>query len=130
VGSIGRRVPLINSAATVSKLTGGSSGPVPAPLGFAALSFAAAAPTSAASTPKTCGDLERPPLPAPATAFNGKGVLPGDYPKAFGAVGFMSHDYVSFGFDEADVLVILATSSISDPFSSSGGSVDHSVIAR
>lgn len=40
-----------------------------------------------------------------ATTFNGKGVFPDDHPHALGAAGFMRHDYVNFGFDEADVLV-------------------------
>jgi acetolactate synthase-1/2/3 large subunit len=40
-----------------------------------------------------------------ATTFNGKGVFPDDHRNALGAVGFMRHDYVNFGFDEADVLV-------------------------
>ena len=40
-----------------------------------------------------------------ATSFHGKGVFPDDHPHALGAVGFMSHDYVNFGFDEADVIV-------------------------
>jgi acetolactate synthase I/II/III large subunit len=40
-----------------------------------------------------------------ATTFHGKGVFPDDHPLALGAVGFMSHDYVNFGFDEADVIV-------------------------
>ncbi|WP_246257107.1 acetolactate synthase large subunit [Amycolatopsis anabasis] len=40
-----------------------------------------------------------------ATTFNGKGVFPDDHPHALGAVGFMRHDYVNFGFDEADVLL-------------------------
>ncbi|MFZ0664321.1 MAG: acetolactate synthase large subunit [Acidimicrobiales bacterium] len=40
-----------------------------------------------------------------ATTFNGKGVFPDDHPNALGAVGFMRHDYVNFGFDEADVIV-------------------------
>ncbi|TYB41125.1 acetolactate synthase large subunit [Actinomadura chibensis] len=40
-----------------------------------------------------------------ATTFNGKGVFPDDHPNALGAVGFMRHDYVNFGFDEADVLI-------------------------
>ena len=40
-----------------------------------------------------------------ATTFHGKGVFPDDHPHALGAVGFMSHDYVNFGFDEADVIV-------------------------
>jgi acetolactate synthase I/II/III large subunit len=40
-----------------------------------------------------------------ATTFNGKGVFPDDHPHALGAVGFMRHDYVNFGFDEADVLI-------------------------
>jgi acetolactate synthase-1/2/3 large subunit len=40
-----------------------------------------------------------------ATTFHGKGVFPDDHPYALGAVGFMSHDYVNFGFDEADVII-------------------------
>jgi acetolactate synthase I/II/III large subunit len=40
-----------------------------------------------------------------ATTFNGKGVLADDHPQALGAVGFMRHDYVNFGFDEADTIV-------------------------
>jgi acetolactate synthase-1/2/3 large subunit len=40
-----------------------------------------------------------------ATTFHGKGVLADDHPQALGAVGFMRHDYVNFGFDEADVIV-------------------------
>jgi acetolactate synthase-1/2/3 large subunit len=40
-----------------------------------------------------------------ATTFHGKGVFPDDHPQALGAVGFMSRDYVNFGFDEADVIV-------------------------
>jgi acetolactate synthase I/II/III large subunit len=43
-------------------------------------------------------------LPVAAT-FHGKGVFPDDHPNALGAVGFMRHDYVNFGFDEADVIV-------------------------
>jgi acetolactate synthase I/II/III large subunit len=40
-----------------------------------------------------------------ATTFNGKGVFPDDHRNALGAVGFMRHDYVNFGFDDADVLI-------------------------
>jgi acetolactate synthase-1/2/3 large subunit len=40
-----------------------------------------------------------------STTFHGKGVFPDDHPHSLGAVGFMSHDYVNFGFDEADVIV-------------------------
>ncbi|KAB2347417.1 acetolactate synthase large subunit [Actinomadura rudentiformis] len=40
-----------------------------------------------------------------ATTFNGKGVFPDDHRNALGAVGFMRHDYVNFGFDEADVII-------------------------
>ncbi|MQY06391.1 acetolactate synthase large subunit [Actinomadura macrotermitis] len=40
-----------------------------------------------------------------ATTFNGKGVFPDDHRNALGPVGFMRHDYVNFGFDEADVLI-------------------------
>lgn len=40
-----------------------------------------------------------------ATTFHGKGVFPDDHPNALGAVGFMRHDYVNFGFDAADVIV-------------------------
>jgi acetolactate synthase-1/2/3 large subunit len=40
-----------------------------------------------------------------ATTFHGKGVFPDDHPLALGAVGFMRHDYVNFGFDRADSIV-------------------------
>ncbi len=40
-----------------------------------------------------------------ATTFHGKGVFPDDDPLALGAIGFMRHDYVNFGFDRADVVV-------------------------
>ena len=40
-----------------------------------------------------------------ATTFHGKGVFPDDHPYALGAMGFMRRDYVSFGFEEADVIV-------------------------
>jgi acetolactate synthase I/II/III large subunit len=41
-----------------------------------------------------------------ATTFHGKGVFPDDHPDALGAVGFMRHDYVHFGFDAADVIAV------------------------
>jgi acetolactate synthase-1/2/3 large subunit len=40
-----------------------------------------------------------------ATTFHGKGVMPDDHRLALGAVGFMRHDYVNFGFDQADAIV-------------------------
>ena len=40
-----------------------------------------------------------------ATTFHGKGVFPDDHPHALGSVGFMNHDYVNFGFDEADLII-------------------------
>ncbi len=40
-----------------------------------------------------------------ATTFHGKGVFPDDHRLALGAVGFMRHDYVNFGFDQADAVV-------------------------
>jgi acetolactate synthase-1/2/3 large subunit len=40
-----------------------------------------------------------------ATTFHAKGVMPDDHPLALGAVGFMRHDYVNFGFDKADAVV-------------------------
>ncbi len=40
-----------------------------------------------------------------ATTFHCKGVIPDDHRLALGAVGFMRHDYVNFGFDRADVIV-------------------------
>jgi acetolactate synthase-1/2/3 large subunit len=40
-----------------------------------------------------------------ATTFHGKGIFPDDHRLALGAVGFMRHDYVNFGFDQADVVV-------------------------
>ncbi|ORA37246.1 acetolactate synthase large subunit [Mycobacterium aquaticum] len=40
-----------------------------------------------------------------AHTFHGKGVLPDDHPNSIGTIGFMRHDYVNFGFDDADVIV-------------------------
>lgn len=40
-----------------------------------------------------------------ATTFMGKGIFHDDHPNALGTMGFMQHDYVNFGFDEADVIV-------------------------
>jgi acetolactate synthase I/II/III large subunit len=40
-----------------------------------------------------------------ATTFHGKGVLADDHPCAVGTIGFMAHDYVNFGFDNADVII-------------------------
>jgi acetolactate synthase-1/2/3 large subunit len=40
-----------------------------------------------------------------ATTFHGKGVFPDDHALALGAVGFMRHDYVNFGFDRADLII-------------------------
>ena len=40
-----------------------------------------------------------------ANTFHGKGVMPDDHPNAIGTIGFMRHDYVNFGFDDADVIV-------------------------
>lgn len=40
-----------------------------------------------------------------ATTFHGKGIFPDDHPLALGAVGFMRHDYVNFGFDQADAVI-------------------------
>lgn len=40
-----------------------------------------------------------------ATTFHGKGVFPDDHPLALGTMGFMVHDYVNFGFDQADVII-------------------------
>ncbi len=40
-----------------------------------------------------------------ANTFHGKGVMPDDHPSSIGTIGFMRHDYVNFGFDNADVVV-------------------------
>lgn len=40
-----------------------------------------------------------------ATTFHGKGVISDDHRLSLGAVGFMRHDYVNFGFDSADVII-------------------------
>jgi acetolactate synthase-1/2/3 large subunit len=40
-----------------------------------------------------------------ATTFHGKGVIPDDHRLSLGAVGFMRHDYVNFGFDRADAII-------------------------
>ena len=40
-----------------------------------------------------------------ANTFHGKGVMPDDHPNSIGALGFMRHDYVNFGFDNADAVI-------------------------
>jgi acetolactate synthase I/II/III large subunit len=40
-----------------------------------------------------------------ANTFHGKGVMPDDHPNTIGTLGFMRHDYVNFGFDNADVII-------------------------
>jgi acetolactate synthase-1/2/3 large subunit len=40
-----------------------------------------------------------------ANSFHGKGVMPDDHPNSIGTLGFMRHDYVNFGFDNADVII-------------------------
>lgn len=40
-----------------------------------------------------------------ANSFHGKGVMPDDHPHSIGTLGFMRHDYVNFGFDNADVVI-------------------------
>ncbi|KZS74571.1 acetolactate synthase [Mycobacterium kansasii] len=40
-----------------------------------------------------------------ANTFHGKGVIPDDHPNSIGTMGFMRHDYVNFGFDDADVVI-------------------------
>ena len=40
-----------------------------------------------------------------ATTFHGKGVFPDNHPNALGTMGFMKHDYVNFGFEQADVIL-------------------------
>jgi acetolactate synthase I/II/III large subunit len=40
-----------------------------------------------------------------ANTFHGKGVMPDDHPLSIGTIGFMRHDYVNFGFDDADAII-------------------------
>jgi len=40
-----------------------------------------------------------------ANTFHGKGVMPDDHRNSIGTLGFMGHDYVNFGFDNADVVI-------------------------
>ena len=40
-----------------------------------------------------------------ATTFMAKGAIPSSHPLSLGSVGLQAHDYVSFGFDQADVVV-------------------------
>jgi acetolactate synthase I/II/III large subunit len=40
-----------------------------------------------------------------ATTFMAKGVMPNSHDLSLGAVGLQAHDYVSFGFDKADVII-------------------------
>lgn len=55
-----------------------------------------------------CAELQRfvETLDVPvATTFAGKGVFPDDHANAMGTLGFMKHDYVNFGFDDADLVI-------------------------
>jgi len=40
-----------------------------------------------------------------ANTFHGKGVMPDDHRNGMGTIGFMRHDYVNFGFDDADLII-------------------------
>ncbi|WP_272947152.1 thiamine pyrophosphate-dependent enzyme [Legionella santicrucis] len=40
-----------------------------------------------------------------ATTFMGKGVVSSENPRMIGTIGFMRHDYVNFGFDDAYGLI-------------------------
>jgi acetolactate synthase-1/2/3 large subunit len=40
-----------------------------------------------------------------ANTFHGKGVMPDDHPNSIGTLGFLRHDYVNFGFDNADAVI-------------------------
>lgn len=40
-----------------------------------------------------------------ATTFHGKGVFADDQPNSVGTIGFMSRDYVNFGFESADLII-------------------------
>ncbi len=40
-----------------------------------------------------------------ANTFHGKGVMPDDHSKSMGTIGFMRHDYVNFGFNDADAVI-------------------------
>ena len=35
----------------------------------------------------------------------GKGLIPDNHPPSLGAIGLQAHDYVSCGFDQADVVM-------------------------
>ncbi len=40
-----------------------------------------------------------------ATTFMAKGVIPFSHPLSLGAIGLQAHDYVTFGFDKADLVI-------------------------
>ncbi len=40
-----------------------------------------------------------------ATTFMAKGAIPSSHPLSLGAIGLQAHDYVSFGFDRADLVI-------------------------
>ncbi|MEN3793765.1 acetolactate synthase large subunit [Fulvimarina sp. MAC3] len=42
-----------------------------------------------------------------ATTFMAKGVIPFSHPLCLGAIGLQAHDYVAFGFDDADVVICI-----------------------
>lgn len=50
-----------------------------------------------------------------ATTFAGKGVFPDDHANAMGTLGFMKHDYVNFGFDDADLVITVGYDLIEYP---------------
>ncbi|MHB8481937.1 MAG: acetolactate synthase large subunit [Nitrospiria bacterium] len=42
-----------------------------------------------------------------ANTFMGKGVVPADYELSLLSIGLQAHDYVSFGFDQADLIIAI-----------------------
>ncbi len=42
-----------------------------------------------------------------ANTFMGKGVVPSDYELSLLSIGLQAHDYVSFGFDQADLIIAI-----------------------
>ena len=42
-----------------------------------------------------------------ATTFMAKGVIPSSHPLSVGAIGLQAHDYVSYGFDAADLVICI-----------------------
>ncbi|CTQ56006.1 Acetolactate synthase [Roseibium album] len=50
-----------------------------------------------------------------ATTFMAKGAIPSSHPLSLGTIGLKAHDYVSFGFDQADLIICIGVDMVEYP---------------